>query len=275
MRGYVGLSVLPHIWGRKKGTTKMNKLKGKNAFITGTSQGIGAAISKALIEAGCNVCMHYFSSDTEPKRLKKIAENNKQKAICLQADLTVEQEARKCVSDAVELMGAFDNLINNSGSLVKRSYIGEIGMDYWQKLIDINLTTMMLVTREMIPNLNQKDGSSIVNVSSLAGRVGGHSGSLVYSMCKGAVLTWSRALAKELAAKNIRVNSVAPGFIQGTSFHATHTTKESAMKTIESIPLQRAGNPDDVARAVVFLASEYNGFITGETIDINGGVYSA
>jgi len=253
----------------------MNKLVGKNAFITGTSQGIGAAISKALIEAGCNVCMHYFSSDVEPLKLKKIAENNNQKAVCLQADLTNEQEASKCVTAAVESMGSFDILINNSGSLVKRSFVGDIELDYWRKLIDINLTTMMLVTKDIIPHLNHTDGSSIVNVSSLAGRVGGHAGSLVYSMCKGAVLTWSRSLAKELAPQNVRVNSVAPGFIEGTSFHATHTTKESAMKTIESIPLQRSGNPDDVARAVVFLASEYDGFITGETLDINGGVYSA
>lgn len=253
----------------------MNKLIGKNAFITGTSQGIGAAISKALIEAGCNVCMHYFSSDAEPMKLKKMAEDHNQKAICLQADLTNEQETIQCIKTAVEFMGSFDILINNSGSLVKRSYIGDVELNYWQKLIDINLTTMMLVTREIIPHLNKTDGSSIVNVSSLAGRVGGHAGSLVYSMCKGAVLTWSRSLAKELAAQKIRVNSVAPGFIEGTSFHATHTTKESALKTIESIPLQRSGNPEDVARAVVFLASEYDGFITGETLDINGGVYSA
>ena len=253
----------------------MNKLKGKNAFVSGSSQGIGAAISKALIEAGCNVCMHFFSSETVPMKLKEIAENNNQKAICLQADLANEEEAAKCVRDAVESMGSFEILVNNSGSLVKRSLVGDIELDYWQKLIDINLTTMMLVTKEMIPHLNQADGSSIVNVSSLAGRVGGHGGSLVYSMCKGAVLTWSRSLAKELAAQKIRVNSVAPGFIEGTSFHATHTTKESARKTIESIPLQRSGNPDDVARAVVFLASEYDGFITGETLDINGGVYSA
>lgn len=253
----------------------MNNLKGKNAFITGTSQGIGAAISKALIEAGCNVCMHYFSSNEEPMRLKKIAEAYHQKAVCLQANLTNEEETKKCVNDAVEAMGTFDILINNSGSLVKRSFVGDIEMDYWQKLIDINLTTMMLVTREMIPHFNNTNGSSIVNVASLAGRVGGHPGSLVYSMCKGAVLTWSRSLAKELAPQNIRVNSVAPGFIEGTSFHATHTTRASAKKTIEGIPLQRSGNPDDVARAVVFLASEYDGFITGETLDINGGVYSA
>lgn len=253
----------------------MNKLKGKNAFITGTSQGIGAAISKALIEAGCNVCMHYFSSAEEPLRLKRIAEDNNQKAICLQADLTNEKEVNDCVKAAVEFMGSFDILVNNSGSIVKRSLVGDIELDYWKTLIDINLTTIMLVTKEIIPHLNKKEGSSIVNISSLAGRTGGHARSLVYSMCKGAVLTWSRSLSKELAPNNIRVNAVAPGFIQGTNFHETHTTKESALKTIGSIPLQRSGNPDDIARAVVFLASEFDGFITGATIDINGGVYSA
>jgi 3-oxoacyl-[acyl-carrier protein] reductase len=133
----------------------------------------------------------------------------------------------------------------------------------------------MLVTREILPSLNASEGASIVNIASLAGRKGGHPGSLVYSMTKGAVLTWTRSLSSELASKGIRVNAVAPGFIEGTLFHKTHTTPESASKTIEGIPLGRAGNPDDVARAVAFLASEYDGFITGETIDINGGVYCA
>jgi 3-oxoacyl-[acyl-carrier protein] reductase len=134
---------------------------------------------------------------------------------------------------------------------------------------------MMLVTREILSFMNNREGASIVNVASLAGRTGGHPGSLVYSMCKGAMLTWTRSLAKELAPRGIRVNSVAPGFIEGTSFHQIHTTRESAIKTIEGIPLGRSGNPYDVARAVVFLASEYDGFITGATLDINGGVYSA
>ncbi len=135
------------------------------------------------------------------------------------------------------------------------------------------MTTMMLVTREVLPHINKKEGASIVNIASLAGRKGGHPGSLVYAMTKGAVLTWTRSLSTELAPEGIRVNTVAPGFIQGTLFHKVHTSRESALKTIGAIPLGRAGNPDDVARAVVFLASEYDGFITGETIDINGGVY--
>jgi 3-oxoacyl-[acyl-carrier protein] reductase len=253
----------------------MGTLKGKNAFITGTSQGIGLAIAETLINGGCNVCMHYFSSAEEPLKLQKIAEENNQKSICVQGDLTNELDVKKCVKEGVDFFGSFDILINNSGSLVKRSNILDITTEYWQTVLDINLKTMMLVTRELVPYLNQQEGASIVNISSLAGRTGGHAGSLVYSTSKGAVLTWSRSLAKELAVRNIRVNAVAPGFIEGTKFHETHTTRESAMKTIASIPLGRSGNPNDVARAVAFLASEYDGFITGETIDINGGVYCA
>jgi 3-oxoacyl-[acyl-carrier protein] reductase len=253
----------------------MGILKGRNAFITGTSQGIGAAIAETLILAGCNVCMHYFSSGKEPGKLQKTAEKNKLKALCLQADLTIESEAVNCVKAAAGFFGSFDILVNNSGALVKRHTVREITLDYWQTVIDVNLTTMMLLTRELLPYLNTRDGASIVNVSSLAGRAGGHPGSLVYSTCKGAVLTWTRSLSRELSSLNIRVNAVAPGFIEGTRFHETHTTKESALKTIASIPLGRSGNPYDVARAVAFLASEYDGFITGETIDINGGVYCA
>ena len=253
----------------------MGTLKGKNAFVTGTSQGIGAAIAETLINAGCNVCMHYFTSDEFPLKLQKISETNQQKAICVQGDLTKEADVIRCVKAGVDFLGSFDILVNNSGSLVKRISIEDITLDYWQTLIDINLTTMMLITKELLPHLNQTGGASIVNVSSLAGRMGGHPGSLVYSACKGAVLAWTRSLSKELAARGIRVNAVAPGFIDGTQFHKSHTTKEAALQIIASIPLKRAGNSYDVARAVAFLASEYDGFITGETIDINGGVYSA
>ncbi len=253
----------------------MGTLKGKTALVTGSSQGIGAAISRLLIEGGCNVCMHYFRSSEEPERLKIIAEKKGQKALCIKADLNQENEAKRCVNEAVSYLGNFDILINNSGSLVERRWVAQIDMEYWRKVIDINITTMMLVTREMMPNFNTSEGASIVNVSSLAGRKGGHPGSIVYAMTKGAVLTWTRALAVEVAPKGIRVNAVAPGFIEGTLFHKTFTTRESALKTIEGIPLGRSGNPDDVARAVAFLAAEYDGFITGETIDINGGVYCA
>jgi 3-oxoacyl-[acyl-carrier protein] reductase len=135
------------------------------------------------------------------------------------------------------------------------------------------------ITRAAAPHLaaaaKSGGGASIVNLSSLAGRKGGHPGSLAYSTAKGAVLTFTRALALELGPQGIRVNALAPGLILGTSFHTTHTTPEAARATIAGIPLARGGNADDVARAAVFLASEFDGFITGATLDINGGVYAA
>ena len=127
-----------------------------------------------------------------------------------------------------------------------------------------------------VPHLSKAaDGASIVNLSSLAGRKGGHAGSLAYGTAKGAVLTWTRALAAELGPMGIRVNALAPGLILGTSFHSTHTTPESAKQTISQIPIGRAGNPSDIARAATYFASEYDGFISGATLDINGGVYCA
>jgi 3-oxoacyl-[acyl-carrier protein] reductase len=253
----------------------MGTLAGKRALVTGTSQGIGAAISKALIEAGCDICMHYFHSLDEPQRMKEYAISRKQRAICLQADLTNEQDVMRFMHEAGKFLGGIDILVNNSGALVQRRKLTDVDNDFWQSLVDINMKTMMMVTRESFPLLNKTDGASIINISSLAGRKGGHPGSLVYSTCKGAVLTWTRGLSTELGPLGIRVNAVAPGFIQGTRFHHEHTSEDSAIKTIESIPLGRSGKPEDVARTVVFLASEYDGFITGETIDINGGVYCA
>lgn len=146
--------------------------------------------------------------------------------------------------------------------------------NFWHKVMNINLTSMMFVSRAAAPFLAKNENSSIINLSSLAGRKGGHPGSLVYSTSKGAVLTFTRALSSELGPEGVRVNAVAPGLILGTSFHNTHTTEESAKATTASIPIQRAGNSADVARAVLYLASEYDGFITGATLDINGGVYT-
>lgn len=170
------------------------------------------------------------------------------------------------VAGAAKFLGGLDILINNAGDIIGRRRIEEVDGAFWEKVISVNVTSMMWVTRAAVPELIKAGQGSIVNLSSLAGRKGGHGGSLVYSTAKGAVLTWTRSLASELGPKGIRVNAVAPGLILGTRFHATHTTDESARKTIEGIPL---------GRAVAYLASEYDGFITGATLDINGGVYAA
>lgn len=251
-----------------------NKLSGKNVLVTAGAQGIGEAITRHLIDAGANVAIHYFSSSAKAEELKELASSKGQKAAAIGGDLTKEAEATALVDKTIEALGGLDILINNAGSLVARHELGKIETEFWHKVMDINLTSMMFVTRASAEHLGKNENSSIVNLASLAGRKGGHAGSLAYATSKGAILTFTRALASELGGQGTRVNAVAPGLILGTDFHNTHTTKESAAKTVAGIPISRAGNADDVARAVVYLASEYDGFITGATLDINGGVYN-
>lgn len=250
-----------------------NKLTGKNVLITAGAQGIGEAITKHFIDSGANVAIHYFSSNVTANQLVEYAVSKGQKAIAVGGDLTKETDANAMVEKTVAALGGLDILINNAGSLVARNLLGDIKTDFWHKVMDINMTSMMFVTRAATPYLTKNEHSSIVNLASLAGRKGGHPGSLAYATSKGAILTFTRALSTELGPQGTRVNAVAPGLILGTAFHNTHTTKESAAKTVAGIPIQRAGNADDVARAVLYLASEYDGFITGATLDINGGVY--
>ena len=251
-----------------------NKLINKNVLITAGAQGIGESISKHFIDSGAHVAIHYFSSDSTAKELVDYSIKKGQKAIAVSGDLTKETDANALIEKTISGLGSLDILINNAGSLVARNLLDDIKTDFWHKVMDINLTSMMFVSRAAAPYLAKNDNSSIINLASLAGRKGGHPGSLAYATSKGAILTFTRALATELGSQGTRVNAVAPGLILGTSFHNTHTTKESAAKTIEGIPIERAGNSADVARAVLFLASEYDGFITGATLDINGGVYN-
>ena len=253
----------------------MGNLKNKRALVTGGGQGLGYSIVEHLLAAGADVVIHYFSSEAGARELKSLAQKLGRRAEMFRADLTREAEAAALVNSAANFLGGLDVLVNNAGDLVQRRTIQEVDMEFWQRVWDVNVTSLMLVTRAATPWLVKAGQASIVNLSSVAGRKGGHPGSLVYSTAKGAVLTWTRALANEIAPKGVRVNAVAPGFILGTRFHQTHTAPASAQATIQQIPLGRAGAPEDVARAVAFLASEYDGFITGATLDINGGVYAA
>jgi len=237
------------------------KLNGKRALVTAGAQGIGLAISRALLDAGCSVAVHYFSSADAANELKSEFGD---RVVALQADLTDPAKTKEMVEQAVKGLGGLDVLINNAGSLIGRRKLDEIEPDFWQTVIDVNMTSMINVTKFAAPALREAKGAK-----------GGHAGSLAYSTAKGAVLTMTRAMSNELGPDLIRVNALAPGLILETSFHNTHTTKESAAKTISGIPIKRAGTPADVAHATIFLAEQYDGFVTGATLDINGGVYSA
>ena len=242
----------------------MGNLTGKKVFITGAEQGIGRATAEQLIQAGCDIYLHYHSGEEGPKALVELAHSLGQRAAYGYADLIETADAERCVRAGAEFLGG----------IVGRKWLGEIDRQFWQTVLDVNMTTMLNVTQSALPFLKAAaDGASVVNLASLAGRAGGHSGSLVYSSCKGAVLTWTRSLAAELGEHGVRVNAVAPGLILGTRFHDRHTTQASAEETVRAIPLGRAGTPQDVARVIAFLAAEYDGFVSGATIDINGGIY--
>lgn len=251
-------------------------LAGRRALVTGGGQGLGEAIARRLAACGCDVAVHYFTSREGAESVAASARQEGRRAECFAADLTDPAAARNLVAEAAGYLGGLDILVNNAGDLVERRRLEDLDPEYWDRIQHINVQSLVWVTRAAVPHLEKPPGgASIVNLASLAGRKGGHPGSLAYSTAKGAIITWTRALATELGPRGIRVNAVAPGLILGTHFHRTHTTPESAQATIAQIPLGRAGCPDDVARAVAFLASESDGFLTGVTLDINGGAYCA
>lgn len=255
----------------------MQKLNGKRALVTAGAQGIGLAISRQLLAAGCDVFVHYRSSADAARGLEAEARALGRRYAHAAADLRESSDCERLVVEAVTFLGGLDVLMNNAGSLIDRRTLAEADDAFWAEVMALNFGSTRSVTRAATPHLaaaaKTGGGASIVNLASLAGRKGGHPGSLVYSTAKGAILTFTRALANELGPQGVRVNALAPGLILGTSFHDTHTSPESARATVAGIPLGRGGNAEDVARAAVFLASEYDGFITGATLDINGGVY--
>jgi len=257
----------------------MNKLLGKRVLVTAGAQGIGYAISQHLLQAGCEVFVHFYTSAAGAQLLARQATELGRRYENAMADLTRSEQCDRIVSDAVGFLGGLDILINNAGTMIERRPFAESPDDLWADTMSLNMGTMRKVTRAALPHLAEaaklRGGASIVNLSSLAGRKGGRPGSTAYATAKGAVLTFTRALAAELGPQGVRVNALAPGLILGTKFHAIHTSAAVQQTVVQGIPLGRPGNADDVARAAVYLASEYDGFITGATLDVNGGVYAA
>ncbi|KGA97821.1 oxidoreductase [Alkalihalobacillus alcalophilus ATCC 27647 = CGMCC 1.3604] len=251
----------------------MIDLKGKKAIVTGGGTGIGKGIALALADAGADVVVHYGSNCEGAQEVVRYLEEKGQKGIAIKADLLKKEQIVPFIQEAADFFHQkIDILVNNAGHLVKRVPVEEMSEELWHQILDINVTSTFLVSQQTIPYMKE-DGGKIINMTSVAAHNGGGPGAAAYAASKAATLTFSKALAKEVAPYQINVNSVSPGFIGKTPFHDTFTTNEGRVNTVKSIPLQREGVPKDVAGAVLYLASDLANYITGETIEINGGMY--
>jgi 3-oxoacyl-[acyl-carrier protein] reductase len=246
-------------------------LAGRVAVVTGGARDIGRAVTLELAACGASVVVNYFSSGDRARTVVSEVKNNGGRAVAVQADVSQAEGARRLIEETRATFGdRIDILVNNAGGLVARKKLEEMDEAFWDTVIALNLKSVFLVTQAALPHL--ADGGAIVNLSSLAARDGGGGGAIAYSAAKGAVLTFTRGLAKEVAPRKIRVNCVSPGLI-ATTFHDTFTKPEVRQAVASRTAVGREGTPEDVAHAIVFLASDAAAYITGESIEINGGLY--
>lgn len=250
-------------------------IAGKTAFVTGGNIGIGRAVSLALARCGADVALTYYSHKREGQETAAAIKQMGRNAIAFQLDATDSKQVNDVVAKAAEALGGhIDILMNNAGHLVGRSSIADMTDEHWFKTLNVNLTSTFFCTRAVLPYMHTGWGR-IINMSSLAARNGGGNGASAYAASKAAIIAFTRGLCKEVADRGITANAVAPGLILETPFHETFTSEKVIDGVIGSTPLKRGGTPDDVAQAVLYLATERSSFITGEIIDVNGGAYLA
>ena len=243
------------------------KLAGKTAIITGGGRDIGAAIATKLASEGANVAINYFASSkgADETVAKILAAGGK--AIALQGDLNKQSDVDALVSKTIETFGSLDVLVNNAGGLIARKKIVDMELEHWEAVMTLNLTSTFMMTKACLAHMTS---GAIVNLASQAGRDGGGPGAVAYATSKGAVMTMTRGLAKELGP-DIRVNALCPGMID-TDFHNIHTPDAGRRGFEANAPLKKQGHVDDAANLVLFLACDDSAFITGTNIDINGGM---
>ena len=245
------------------------RFSGKTVLVTGGASGIGQGIALAFAEQGASVAITYLNSDPAPT-LDKIRAMDR-RALAIKADLRQEATVDSVFEQTLSGLGSIDVLVANSGGLIKRSRAVDTSLELWAEAVSVNLTATFLCCRAALRYMEPRRKGNLVLVSSLAAHDGGGFGASHYAATKGGILTYTRALAKEVGPLGIRVNGVAPGLI-GTQFHDRFTPADGRRATVERTPLRREGTPADVAGAVLYLASDEADFITGETIEINGGL---
>ncbi len=247
------------------------RIENKVAIVTGGSRDIGRAISEKLAAEGAKVAVNYCNSQENAEATVKEIKSTGGTAIAVAGDMTKQSDVENLVAETQKAFGhSIDILVNNVGGLIARKTLQEMDEAFFNDVLKLNLTSTFLTTKAVAPHMS--GGSSIINLASLAGRDGGGPGACAYATSKGAVMTFTRSMAKELGPENIRVNCICPGMIS-TSFHDTFSKDEVRRKVAASTPLRREGQASEVADLVSYLASDESSFLTGVSLDINGGLY--
>lgn len=247
----------------------MKKLQNKVAVVTGASKGIGASIAKELAEAGASVVVNYASSKEGADKVVAEIVSNGGKAIAVKADVSKQADINFLFSETKNAFGKLDVLVNNAG-IYEFGSLETITDEHFHKQFNLNVLGLLLTTQKAVEDFGT-NGGSVINISSVVAQSPAPNGS-VYSATKGAVDAVTKSLSKELGARQIRVNSLSPGLIETEGTHSAGFVGSDFHKTIEAqTPLGRTGQPIDIAKVAVFLASDDSAWISGETILVSGG----
>lgn len=248
----------------------MPNLENKVAIVTGGARDIGRAVSVKLAASGARVVVNYFKNEANGKEVVGEITDAGGSAIAVQGDMTQAADVESMVRQARDAFGdEIHILVNNVGGLGARKTLAEMDQDFFEGIMRLNLTSTFLAMKAVVPHM--PEGSAIINLASQAGRDGGGPGASAYGASKGAVMTFTRGMAKELGPAGIRVNSLCPGMI-ATTFHDTFTADAVRTKVAAGTPLRREGQAAEVADLVAYLASDQSSFVAGANIDINGGL---
>ncbi len=248
-------------------------IEGKIALVTGGGRDIGRAICLELARCGADVVVNYNSSEAGAQATVSEIQSTGRRSLAVKADVTVSDDVQMLAAKAFGFGGGrVDILVNNAGGMVRRASLEEVTPELISEVMLLNFTSTVLVCQAVIPRMVTGGGGKVINISSIAGHNGGAPTTPHYGPAKAAVSDLARTLTKQYAAKNIQVNSVAPGVIDNR-FHEVHTSSKVFKTLVRGVPMGRAGTNEDVAGAVAFLACPASDYITGEVIHVNGGLY--
>jgi 3-oxoacyl-[acyl-carrier protein] reductase len=246
-------------------------LKGQVALITGASSGIGRATAEVMAREGARVGVNYLKNRNGAEEAVEAIRKAGGEALAIRADVARRQEVGALVAAVRQQWGHIDILVNNAGDLIARRTLTEMTEEYWDQIMDLNVKSVFLCAQAVCEEMMARKSGCIINVTSIAARNGGGMGASAYAAAKGAVLTYTKGLAKELAPYGIRVNGIAPGVI-ATPYHERFSSPEMMAKFAGNTPLGRAGTSDEVADVILFLVSPAARFVQGETVEVNGGL---